>query len=150
MVEKVEIIQPAPVEVKFEETRLEGWCSENVCSRGHKWVPTVGIAKCGGCGAPVLARMMENCPWCFEPVERFKLRTDHLARGGVVTAMCKGQVGMAEVGVIEMECGHAREVEENGEKFSAGGVKGGVRDGASAGEQGASGENVEGVLPGEG
>lgn len=94
-----------------EAPQREGWCSENVCSKGHKWIPTVGIAKCPGCQAPVLMVLMENCPWCAEPVEGLKLRTDHAARGLGVAMACKGQLGSAEMGVIELRREHAREIE---------------------------------------
>jgi hypothetical protein len=95
-------------------------CSEQECPNGHRWAPTVAIAACPGCKAPVLALRMEQCPTCNEPPARLRLRCDHVALGGGIVAICKGAAAppqMApEVTMIEMEHSHAAAAEASATK----------------------------------
>lgn len=69
----------------FPEVTQIRLCTANVCVDGHEWVPKIALARCGygtpqgwnGCGSPVLAVKMENCPTCNQPVKYLRLRTDH-------------------------------------------------------------------------
>lgn len=78
-------------------------CAENVCTNGHAWVPTVQLAKCPGCGGPVLMVKRENCPFCNEPVKSFRLRTDHIGYQQGFGPVCQGWKSPAEVVMVEME-----------------------------------------------
>jgi hypothetical protein len=91
-------------------------CSVNRCGRGHEWPITAVVAKCPGCSSPVVAIKMENCPVCNEPCEGSRVRTDHMPQGASVAAACKGQIGLAEVAIVEMERTHWREAENITEK----------------------------------
>ncbi len=86
-------------------------CSANRCYNGHEWIPIIQLARCPGCASPLLAVKMLNCPICNEPVETFRLRSDHLPQGGAIMPMCRGSQSLAEVQVIEMRR-HAAEQEE--------------------------------------
>jgi hypothetical protein len=111
--------QAAPTEVTFPPKKQSPPCSENICANGHSWPPTLALSSCTGCGSPVLAMLMENCPYCNEPTQVTRLRTDHFPSGGQVVKACKGQVGSAEITIIELERTHAVEVESRPSKKDA-------------------------------
>jgi hypothetical protein len=54
---------------------------------------------------------MQNCPICNEPTHRSVIRTDHVMKGGGVSARCMGQKNAAEVTIVEMVREHAREAQ---------------------------------------
>ena len=97
----------AEVPVNFEEAPSFPLCSKNVCSRGHEWLPHISLAKCPGCGAPIVAVKMVQCPICNEPVAKLQLRSEHLPQGGSITALCAGSATLNEVIVMEIERQHS-------------------------------------------
>ena len=100
-------------EVVFPERVVIEACSWNKCGRGHTWPVAVGVAKCGGCGSPVLAVKMENCPICNEPATATRIRTDYLPAGGPIALVCRGQKHpMVVTEAIEIERTHAEETEK--------------------------------------
>ena len=101
--------------VNYNEVPTVKLCSSNQCKNGHEWQPVIQLARCPGCGSPLLAVKMLNCPICNEPTESFKLRSDHLPQGGAIMPMCRGSQSLAEVQVIEMKR-HAAEYEEQNHK----------------------------------
>jgi hypothetical protein len=86
-------------------------CSSNKCRNGHTWPPSLTLAKCPGCQAPVLARRMENCPICNEPIHIFQMRTDNISKQMGLLPMCKGAESKGEIGTITIECQHAADYE---------------------------------------
>lgn len=88
-------------------------CSENMCERGHSWQPKLQIVQCRGCGSPILAVKMEQCPLCNEPVKHFRLRSDHLSSGVQIMPMCRGASTHAEVVEIMLDRHHATETENS-------------------------------------
>lgn len=88
-------------------------CSGNTCSAGHIWPPVIAVAKCPGCGAPILVVKMVNCPVCNEPPSKLRLRTDHLPQNGAIMPMCRGSASLGDVGVIEINRVHAKHEQEN-------------------------------------
>ena len=88
--------------VDYNELPKLSLCSANRCSAGHEWQPIIQLARCPGCASPLLAVKMLNCPICNEPVESFRLRSDHLPQGGAIMPMCRGSESLAEVQMIEM------------------------------------------------
>ncbi len=66
-------------------------CSYNECLSGHKWPQIILIAKCEGCGGPVLAIQKTQCPFCNEPTVKTQLRSDFLPRGAGVARRCLGE-----------------------------------------------------------
>ena len=104
---KTELVYEFPPEVKIQ------LCSSNICTNGHEWLPEIGLAKCPGCTAPLLAIKMVQCPVCNEPVAKFRLRSDHLPKGGVITPICRGSASMAEVTVMEVHRAHYLHEQEN-------------------------------------
>jgi hypothetical protein len=120
-------ITPTPPEQLelFPEVVVLRNCSENTCINGHTWVPTLALAKCGygtsngwnGCGAPILAVKMENCPHCGEPVGKFRLRIDHTPPSrGPVPLCIPGSATNAEVNEIVLERNHYKEAENAGKQ----------------------------------
>jgi len=101
------------LEVLFEEAPDEApvLCSEHLCVQGHTWIPTVKLATCGGCGGPVVAIKMENCPICNQPIEYTRLRIDHIGYKQGLHAVCRGVPTNAEVVMAEMKRGHWVETE---------------------------------------
>lgn len=101
-------------EVMFEERAEEAKqrCSEHVCKDGHVWVPTIKVGTCGGCGGPVLAVKMENCPVCNEPSVYTRIRIDHIGYKQPLHAICRGVATNAEVVMAEMKRGHWTEAEQ--------------------------------------
>jgi hypothetical protein len=93
-------------EVIFEDAPHVELCSWMECSRGHRFLPQLGIATCPGCNAPILARRMVNCPVCNEPTVKVQIRTDHISKGMRIVPMCQGGKSQGEVAAIEMECRH--------------------------------------------
>jgi hypothetical protein len=87
---------------------------EGVC--GHKWVPTLALAGCRGCGSPILMVKQENCPYCNEPAKTVVVRSDHVPKGGGVVERCKGQAPGGETLDIVMERTQWKEIEANGDK----------------------------------
>lgn len=99
---------PTAVEEKtlFPEVTQLRFCTANVCVNGHEFVPKMALAKCGygtpqgwnGCGSPVLAVKMENCPACNQPVEKIRFRMDYTAPTQFPIPMCiPGSQTQAEV-----------------------------------------------------
>src|SRR5713226_7147173 len=82
-------------------------CSSNECTNGHTWAPQLLLQQCPGCGAPILLVRMINCPICNEDVKTFRLRTDHTNQGYGIAMICRGQKGMAESNLIEMQRHHS-------------------------------------------
>lgn len=84
--------EPAAVEtavaeatpLQFPEVAILRPCTQITCINGHSWGPKLALAKCGygmpqgwmGCGEPLLACKMENCPRCNEPIAEIKIRFD--------------------------------------------------------------------------
>ncbi len=99
--------------VDYNEIVQPTLCSANKCKNGHEWQPVIQLARCPGCGSPLLAVKMLNCPICNEPVEAFRLRSDHLPQGGAIMPMCRGSQTLAEVQVIEMKRQAAADEEKN-------------------------------------
>jgi hypothetical protein len=97
-----------------EEIKIQP-CTWNECLKGHRWPPAAAIAKCEGCGGPVLAIRMENCPFCNEPNTRVSLRSDYIPRGAGIGQRCKGAKIQGESGDIELVRHQWVEVEANGE-----------------------------------
>lgn len=70
--------------LQFPEVAVLRPCTQITCINGHSWGPKLALAKCGygmpqgwmGCGEPLLAMKMENCPRCNEPIAEIKLRFD--------------------------------------------------------------------------
>lgn len=88
--------------INFPEIVKIDPCTYNECTNGHKWPMQLAIAQCPGCQAPILGVRMVNCPVCNEPVSKVKVRTDHMAGGMGIAAVCRGQKGLAEVNFVEM------------------------------------------------
>lgn len=103
-------------EIIFEERceKRGELCSEHVCLQKHVWVPTVKLAQCGGCGGPVVAIKMENCPICNEPAVYTRLRIDHIGYKQPLHAICRGVPTNAEVMMAEMKRGNWEHVENQG------------------------------------
>ena len=91
----------------FQAPDVVKYCSTNKCANGHEWPPTVQVAQCPGCKAPLLAIKMEQCPVCNEPPTTLNLRSDHLPKNGAITPICRGSDSLAEVGVVHIEYTHA-------------------------------------------
>lgn len=94
-----------------EGTKIEP-CSWNMCRNGHKWPPTMGLARCEECGGPILVAKMEQCPICNEPTEEMVLRHDHLPSGGRIVAFCRNEPSLGDVSRLGIKRVHARNVEE--------------------------------------
>lgn len=89
-------------------------CSWNECTKGHKFPPLIQVARCPGCGQPVVAVKMVNCPVCNEPVAKLAVRFEHAAgqpNGHPLTAQCQGQPTLNEVQQIMLYRAHAEEEE---------------------------------------
>lgn len=101
------------LEVVFEDKPKELYplCSEHRCIEGHVWMPTIKVANCGGCGGPVVAIKMENCPICNQPAEYTRLRIDHIGYKQALHAICRGVPTNAEVVMAEMKRTHWQESE---------------------------------------
>ena len=116
MSEEIKLTETTPqtvLEFQFPEKPQIVACSANVCQNGHEWQPEVALAGCPGCSGPLLVVKMVQCPICNEPVAKFRLRTDHLPKGGVITPICKGSASQAEVGVLEIPRQHYVKEEQN-------------------------------------
>lgn len=124
MVEAAEATKP-PTEVEAtpiqfpEQPRLEP-CTFLECPKGHRWAPQLHLAKCGygtptgwnGCGSPMLAIRMLNCPTCNEPTAKLRLRVDHTGTAPYPVPLCiPGSVAGHEVIVVEIQFGHAAQTE---------------------------------------
>lgn len=111
---KVEVNSQKSAEgvVRFPEAKTVELCSYNECAGGHKWKVAVLSAECRGCGGAVFAVKMENCPVCNEPVEKCKLRLDHISSGMQISKVCLGEPSPGEVGHVELTREHAKNVEE--------------------------------------
>lgn len=113
MVEKPEVATSTSAEQYFEwppQEPVVQLCTSNQCSGGHVWPAKLALVDCPGCAAPVLLVLMEQCPQCNEPTQTFRMRTDHIMKGGGYTAQCKGQKNAAEVTEICMERQHAQQI----------------------------------------
>lgn len=97
---------------QFPETVKIEPCTKNECPNGHRWPAQLALANCPGCGAQILMVRMTNCPVCNEPTSKFALRTDHTNQGFGIAALCRGQQGVAESNLIEMNRNAAAEVIE--------------------------------------
>jgi len=95
----------------FPETRVLQPCSANFCANGHSWRPTLAIAQCPGCTAPVIARKMENCPICNEPVERVSIRFDHIPAKSGIARLCYGDAQRGESTAVDLACQHFAAIE---------------------------------------
>jgi hypothetical protein len=98
-------IPAAPASSIFHENTQLRLCTANVCKSGHEWIPKVTLAKCGygtpqgwnGCGSPVLAVKLENCPVCNEPPFQMRFRTDHTPPTQFILPICiPGTANVAE------------------------------------------------------
>ena len=108
----------AGVKAQFPEIVKVEPCSVNECEAGHKWAPQMALQNCPGCGGQILLVRMINCPVCNEPTKKFKFRTDHTNQGFGVAALCRGQKGLAESNLVEMDRAAAREVMEKWDEAS--------------------------------
>lgn len=97
--------------VDFKEFSVKNHCSLNICGNGHSWVPSIAVGRCPGCGGPVMAIRMENCPICNEPVVKMNVRSDHLPKGGRISACCLNEPTHNEVVFVEISRNHAVDVE---------------------------------------
>ena len=102
-----------PVTFSFTEPPKVEACSYFLCTNEHKWNPTVGVAKCSGCGAPILSLKMEQCPICNEPSSRMMLRSDHLPQNGAIQPLCRGGSTLAEVNHIMINMQHFHKEQAN-------------------------------------
>ena len=113
MVEEIEINTNTGCEQFFEwptESKPTALCTSNQCAAGHVWPAKLAIVDCPGCKGHVLLVLMEQCPTCNEPTATFRMRTDHVMKGGGYTAQCQGQKNAAEVTEIVMERTHATQI----------------------------------------
>lgn len=124
-------IEPVPQhdagKTMFPEVTQLRYCTANVCVNGHEWIPKMALARCGygtptgwnGCGAPVLAIKMENCPQCNQPVRKLRFRTDYTPPAPCPVPICiPGSVSNAEVQEIVLErTGYLKTQQTWDEKF---------------------------------
>lgn len=112
----------------FPDQIIVRLCSANVCLNGHEWVPKVTLAKCGygtsqgwnGCGAPVLAVKVENCPVCNEPVKSLRFRTDYTPPTQFIIPLCiPGSVSPADSTEVNLERNHTIIEQDYEKKFPA-------------------------------
>ncbi len=99
--------------IQFPEIVKIEPCSFNECAQGHKWAPQLAVGQCPGCGGPILAVRMLNCPVCNEPVVTYHQRIDHTSPGMGIAGICRGQKGLAETNFVEMKRNHAVEAVQN-------------------------------------
>src|SRR5579871_3925694 len=121
----VEAAQQSPASVdatpiQFPESAPLEPCTFLECPKGHRWTPQLHLAKCGygtpqgwnGCGSPMLAIRMLNCPTCNEPTKKLRLRVDHTGPAPYPVPLCiPGSSTGTEVIVVEIEFGHAAQTE---------------------------------------
>lgn len=93
----------ADTPITFPEAKPIDLCSWNECLLGHRWSPSLAVAKCPGCGGQILAVQKTNCPVCNEPVTKTSLRSDFVGRGAGVSPRCLGQKPLGESVDLEME-----------------------------------------------
>ena len=110
-----EVVSEDNTPVLFPEVSLLKPCSELVCRNGHSWSPSLALAKCGygtpqgwmGCGTPILAVQMQQCPTCNEPTDRFRLRIEHTPPTPYPTPVCiPGSKSHAEIVMVEIPFRH--------------------------------------------
>lgn len=90
-------------EIPFEVDAPTGvLCTRQVCGAGHVWAPQVAVAKCEGCGSPVVAVRMVNCPWCNEEVGELALRVERVSNGIPIVPVCKGMEPKGEMWEVEV------------------------------------------------
>ena len=123
-----ETVPAAAAPSLFPEPQTLRLCSANVCTRGHEWIPTIALAKCGygtptgwnGCGSPTLVVKMEACPVCGEPVERMRFRTDYTPPIQFVIPLCiPGSAAYGESSEIVLTRNYRKVEEEYEKKFPA-------------------------------
>ena len=97
--------------VAYPEVATLRPCSYLECTNGHQWQAMVAVAKCGygtpqgwaGCGAPILAVKLVNCPVCNEPNTKFKIRIDNTPPIPYPTPLCiPGSTSHAESVFVEI------------------------------------------------
>ena len=112
------LVEATPVQ--YPEVTILRPCSMMECANGHQWQPMLALAKCGygtnhgwiGCGAPMLAVKMTQCPVCNEPTGKFRLRVDHTGPVPYPVPMCvPGSKSNAEVLSIDIDFHHSQETE---------------------------------------
>jgi len=112
--------EAAPVSGIFPESVVLKDCTCVTCTNGHSWVPMAAMAKCGfgtpqgwnGCGSPVVAFKMANCPQCNEPAAKLRLRIDYTPPCQYPVPLCiPGSRSHAETLFIEAELRHYQQTE---------------------------------------
>ena len=114
------VLQPDTPVVFPEVTQLRP-CSALTCRNGHQWQPLVALAKCGhgtsqgwnGCGNPILAIKLVNCPFCNEPTTKIKIRIDVTPPTPYPIPLCiPGSASHAETIFVEVPLKKWKETEE--------------------------------------
>lgn len=113
-------VVPTEPPISFPEVTQLRPCSYLECRNGHQWSMLTALAKCGhgtsqgwqGCGNPVLAVKLVNCPFCNEPTTKLKLRIDVTPPIPYPVPLCiPGSVAHAETVFIEVPLKKWRETE---------------------------------------
>jgi hypothetical protein len=112
---------PGDTPISYPEVAIIRPCSYLECSNGHQWQAMVALAKCGhgtsqgwnGCGAPILAIKLVNCPFCNEPNTKMRIRIDNTAPVPYPVPMCvPGSVGHQETVYADIEWTRWKQTEE--------------------------------------
>jgi len=112
---------PANTPISFPEVTQIRPCTALSCRNGHQWQPLVALAKCGhgtsqgwnGCGNPILAIKLVNCPFCNEPTTHIKFRIDVTPPTPYPVPLCvPGSVSHAETIFVEVPLKKWKETEE--------------------------------------
>lgn len=107
--------------ISFPEVAILHPCSYLECANGHQWGAMLALAKCGhgtaqgwmGCGAPILAVKLVNCPVCNEPNTKFKIRIDNTPPVPFPIPLCiPGSTTHAEAVFVEIPWRKWKETEE--------------------------------------
>lgn len=104
-VQPPEVAQQGVV-VDFGERPAPTPCSFNECINGHRFPPLIQIGKCPGCGSPIIAVKMVNCPICNEPVGRLSVRQEHVPQGGQILPLCAGSPTLNDVMQLDIHRNH--------------------------------------------
>jgi hypothetical protein len=114
-------VVPQDTPVAFPEVTVLRPCTALSCRNGHQWQPLVALAKCGhgtsqgwnGCGNPVLAIKLVNCPFCNEPTTHIRFRVDVTPPTPYPIPLCvPGSVSHTETIFVEVPLKKWKETEE--------------------------------------
>lgn len=107
--------------ISYPEVAILRPCSYLECRNGHQWGALLAVAKCGygtpqgwmGCGAPILAVKLVNCPVCNEPNTKFKIRIDNTPPVPHPVPLCiPGSSSHAETVMVEIPWRKWKDTEE--------------------------------------